>query len=222
MTGGRGFRRSTEQVASDIALVKELQKEKVPIMAIGSQAHLNVSISFKAMDRTLAELGSLGLPIHITELDINSASGGQRNTRADIGANAEATGGGLIGAADQKLTEAYAAVFQVFLKYRESVKIVTFWGVTDAVSWRSLGRPLLFDGNNQPSTLSPVLFDRRLREADSLGRQSRTRHLPGHQGCPPFLPFRSDPKAASRPSRQKQILAVLVRGVLPRSMRQTD
>jgi endo-1,4-beta-xylanase len=30
------------------------------------------------------------------------------------------------------------------------VKLVTFWGVNDAVSWRANGKPLLFDGNNQP------------------------------------------------------------------------
>jgi len=30
------------------------------------------------------------------------------------------------------------------------VKMVTFWGANDGVSWRAQGRPLLFDGNNQP------------------------------------------------------------------------
>jgi GH35 family endo-1,4-beta-xylanase len=28
--------------------------------------------------------------------------------------------------------------------------MVTFWGANDAVSWRARGKPLLFDGNNQP------------------------------------------------------------------------
>jgi GH35 family endo-1,4-beta-xylanase len=28
--------------------------------------------------------------------------------------------------------------------------VVTFWGVNDAVSWRAKGKPLLFDGNNEP------------------------------------------------------------------------
>ena len=30
------------------------------------------------------------------------------------------------------------------------MKVVTFWGVNDAVSWRANGNPLLFDGNDQP------------------------------------------------------------------------
>lgn len=33
---------------------------------------------------------------------------------------------------------------------RHSPWIVTFWGVNDAVSWRSQGKPLLFDGTNNP------------------------------------------------------------------------
>ena len=37
-----------------------------------------------------------------------------------------------------------------FMKHRDSVKMVTFWGVNDANSWRAQGKPLLFDGNSQP------------------------------------------------------------------------
>ena len=40
--------------------------------------------------------------------------------------------------------------FRAFLKHDQQVEMVTFWGVNDAVSWRAQGRPLLFDGNNQP------------------------------------------------------------------------
>ena len=133
-----------------ITLIKELQKKKVPVMAIGSQAHLNVSITFETMDQSLAELKSLGLPLHITELDVNSATGGQRNTGADVGANAAATEGGLVAEADKKLTDAYVGIFRAFLKHRDAVKVVTFWGPNDANSWRSRGRPLLFDGDSKP------------------------------------------------------------------------
>ena len=45
-----------------ITLIKQLQEKKVPVMAIGSQAHLNVSITFETMDQSLAEMKSLGLP----------------------------------------------------------------------------------------------------------------------------------------------------------------
>jgi endo-1,4-beta-xylanase len=133
-----------------ITLIKELQAKRVPVMAIGSQAHLNVSITFETMDQCLSELKTLGLPVHITELDVNGAVGGERNTGADIGANAAATAGGLVSEADRKLTDAYAGIFRAFLKHRDAVKVVTFWGPNDANSWRSRGRPLLFDAESKP------------------------------------------------------------------------
>ena len=133
-----------------IALIEELKAQKVPIHAIGSQAHVNVSTTFETMDQALTELATLGLPIHITELDVNSAAGGQRGTGADIAANASTTQGGLVDDVNQRLAEAYAGIFRAFLKHRDSVKVVTFWGVNDGVSWRAQGRPLLFDGNDQP------------------------------------------------------------------------
>ena len=133
-----------------ITLIKSFQEQKVPVHAIGSQTHVNVSMTFETMDQALTEIATLGLPIHITELDVNSAAGGQRGFGADISANASATQGGLVSEADKKLADAYAGIFRAFLKHRDSVKLVTFWGVNDANSWRSQGKPLLFDGNSQP------------------------------------------------------------------------
>ena len=133
-----------------IELIKSLQAQKVPVMAIGSQAHLNVSTSFEEMDQALTEIETLGLPIHITELDVNSAQGGQRSFGADIANNAATTQGGLVSDADRKLADAYSGLFRAFLKHDKQVKVVTFWGPNDANSWRANGKPLLFDGNSQP------------------------------------------------------------------------
>jgi endo-1,4-beta-xylanase len=133
-----------------VELIRSLREQKVPIHAIGSQAHINVSTTFEVMDQTLAEISTLGLPVHVTELDVNGASGGQRGFGADISANASVTQGGLVGEVDQKLADAYTCVFRAFLKHRQTLKMVTFWGVNDANSWRAQGKPLLFDGDCQP------------------------------------------------------------------------
>lgn len=133
-----------------IALIQSLQAQKAPVHAIGSQAHVNVSTTFEIMDESLSEIASLGLPIHITELDVNSAQGGQRGFGADITGNAAATQGGLVSDADRKLADAYAGLFRAFLKHDKSVEMVTFWGPNDANSWRANGKPLLFDGDCQP------------------------------------------------------------------------
>jgi endo-1,4-beta-xylanase len=144
-----------------ISLIKELQAQKVPVHAIGSQAHVNVSTTFETMDQSLTEMATLGLPIHITELDVNSAAGGQRGFGANVADNASTTQGGLVSDADKKLADAYAGIFRAFVKHRASVKMVTFWGVNDANSWRAQGKPLLFDGENRPK----AAFDAVIAEA---------------------------------------------------------
>jgi endo-1,4-beta-xylanase len=133
-----------------ITLIKSLREQGVPVHAIGSQAHVNVSITFEAMDEALREIATLGLPIHITELDVTSAVEGQRGFGADIADNAAANQGGLVSDADRRQAETYAGIFRAFLKHRDSVKLVTFWGANDGNSWRAQGRPLLFDSNSQP------------------------------------------------------------------------
>ncbi|TWT66226.1 Endo-1,4-beta-xylanase B [Posidoniimonas polymericola] len=134
-----------------ISLIRTLQADGAPVMAIGTQAHLNVtSASFKSMDQSLSEIEALGLPIHVTELDINGARQGQRTTGADVSSNSAATAGGLVAEADRRLAEAYEGVFQALIEHRESLEVVTFWGANDANSWRSRGRPLLFDADSNP------------------------------------------------------------------------
>jgi endo-1,4-beta-xylanase len=153
-----------------ITLIRSLQQQKVPVHAIGSQAHVSVSSpSFEGMDQCLTELASLGLPIHITELDVNGARAGQQSSNAEISENAATTQGGLVDDANQRLAQQYANLFRAFLKHKDSVKMVTFWGVNDAVSWRANGRPLLFDGNNQPK---PAL-DAVIRVATELQSEVR-------------------------------------------------
>jgi endo-1,4-beta-xylanase len=134
-----------------IKLIKSLQAQHVPVMAIGSQTHVSVSgPSFEEEDAALTDLEQLGLPIHITELDVNGAQAGQVDTGADVANNATTTQGGLVSDVDRRLANEYATLFRAFLKHRDSVKVVTFWGVNDGVSWRAQGRPLLFDAQDKP------------------------------------------------------------------------
>ena len=133
-----------------IMLVKQLQAQKVPISAIGTQTHVSVSSpSFEEEDQELTDLETLGLPIHVTELDVNGAQAGQQNTGADVANNGATTQGGLVSDADRRLADQYANLFKAFLKHK-MVKVITFWGVNDGVSWRANGKPLLFDNSDQP------------------------------------------------------------------------
>jgi endo-1,4-beta-xylanase len=146
-----------------IALIKSLQEQHVPVMAIGTQTHVSVSSpSFEALDAELTDLETLGLPIHVTELDVNGARGGQRSTSAEVSDNAATTQGGMVDDANQRLADQYGTLFRAFLKHSNSVKVVTIWGVNDGVSWRPNGRPLLFDANDQPKpALNAVIAETR-------------------------------------------------------------
>ena len=142
-----------------ITLIKSLQAQGVPVMAIGSQTHVHLgSPTFEQEDQMLTDLDQLGLPIHITELDVNNSQGGQRNIGADVANISTMTGGGLASNSDQRLADEYSALFRAFLKHK-SVKVVTFWGVNDSVSWLRPATPLLFDGNDQPKPAFDAVMD---------------------------------------------------------------
>jgi GH35 family endo-1,4-beta-xylanase len=75
----------------------------------------------------------------------------------------------LVSEADRRQSKAYADLFRALLKHQKSVKVVTFWGANDAVSWLPGGHALLFDGNDQPKPA----FDAVIRAA--AGENSGTR-----------------------------------------------
>src|SRR5262249_6019759 len=155
-----------------IALIKKLQAQKVPIHGLGSQTHANLNSPTAALlDTTLTAFAELGIPVSITELDVNAAQAGQRTQSADVAQNARTTTGGVVDAAQQKLATQYASLFRVFLKHRKHIKLVTFWGVTDADSWRRFGNPLLFDGKWQPKpAFEAVIAEAKNAAINKLGR----------------------------------------------------
>jgi endo-1,4-beta-xylanase len=133
-----------------ITLVKQLQEQKIPIMAVGTQTHVNVNTTFAQIDQELTELEALGLQIHVTEMDVNGAQGGQRGGAGSIDTAAATTTGGMVSNADRRQAEAYTGLFKAFVKHKNSVKVVTFWGVNDGVSWLRNASPLLFNANDEP------------------------------------------------------------------------
>jgi endo-1,4-beta-xylanase len=155
-----------------IALVKKLQGEKVPIGGLGSQTHANLTWpTADLLDSALTAFADLGIPISITELDVNASQGGQRSQSAEVAQNSQAAAGGVVDAVNQKLAEQYASLFRVFLKHRKQIKLVTFWGLTDRDSWRRAGKPLLFDGEWRPKPA----FDAVISEAKKLGSHDSER-----------------------------------------------
>ena len=75
--------------------------------------------------------------------------------------------GGLIEDANQRQAVQYAnLVLEAFLKHQYSVKMVTLWGVNDAILWRAKGEPLPFDAKKQPK----LAVDAVIAEAKNANR----------------------------------------------------
>ena len=137
--------------AGVIKLVQDLQTRKLRIDGIGNQAHWRLDTpTIDEIDHALVELHATGLKVMFTELDINLLPNTPRGADPSV-ANPYANG--LPDAEQQQLAQRYADVFGVFLKHRDAVTRVTFWGLSDADSWLNRGRmnyPLLWDRQRRP------------------------------------------------------------------------
>lgn len=158
-----------------VRLVRSLLDQGLTVTGIGSQGHNNLSWpSPEQQDSTIQAFADLGVDVIVSELDIDvlpRAMGGQS---ADVSLSAELQErlnpypDALPDSVQQALAQRYADLFEVYLKHRDAVSRVTFWGVTDGDSWKNdwpvRGRtnyPLLFDREGRPKPA----FDAVLRVA---------------------------------------------------------
>jgi endo-1,4-beta-xylanase len=129
-------------------LVKSLVDKGVPIHGVGLQAHWNlVNPSLEDIRTAIERYASLGLKMHLTELDVSVFK--HEDKRIDL---REPTYEML-----ELQAERYHQVFQLLRQYRDHITSVTFWGAADDYTWLSdfpvRGRknwPFLFDENHQP------------------------------------------------------------------------
>jgi endo-1,4-beta-xylanase len=134
-------------------LLKMLVEAKVPINAVGIQAHWSIyEPDQKNLVETIKEFSSLGLKIQITELDI-SIYPWEKNRRSLRASDSDAYTPDL----EKKQTDQYAMVFNICRQYKDVITGVTFWNISDKHTWLDeypvLGRknyPLLFDQNFLP------------------------------------------------------------------------
>ncbi|MBC3791081.1 endo-1,4-beta-xylanase [Spirosoma utsteinense] len=148
--------------AGCIELVKKIKAAGVRIDGVGIQGHWHVGkVPLKDIEESILQYAALGVKVMFTELDIEvlprnfqGADVGQRMV-ANEQSNPYPTA--LPDSVQQQLAADYEALFKLFLKHKDKVTRVTFWGVNDANSWLNnwpiRGRtsyPLLFDRKNQP------------------------------------------------------------------------
>lgn len=137
--------------ASSMVLLRRLLEEGAPIHGVGIQGHWSTrQIPYAELDRAIADYASLGLKVAISELDVTiaGASGGQLDRPGGGRGRREIrppTSEEL-----QVQADAYAKLFAIFLKHKDALDRVTFWGLHDRRTWRYGQHPLLFDADCRP------------------------------------------------------------------------
>lgn len=159
--------------ASSMVLLRRLLKEGAPIHGVGIQGHWSTRhIPYDALDRSIADYASLGLKVAISELDVTiaGASGGQLDPPGGGRGRREVrppTPEEL-----QAQADAYAKLFAIFIKHKDTIERVTFWGLNDRRTWRYGQHPLLFDAENKPKSAFKAVIDeaRRASGSSAAGR----------------------------------------------------
>ncbi len=129
--GGEGTNAKADRI---YALVQDLMASGVPIDGVGLQMHISASgrPSDAAIAANMRRLAGLGLIVHISEMDVRISD----------------TGG-----TDQSRLEAQRAAYHDVVRVcvlEPRCEAITFWGFTDAHTWLTGDRPLLFDTAYQP------------------------------------------------------------------------
>ena len=133
---------------SSMVLLRRLIKDGAPIHGVGIQGHWSTAtVPYDAIDKAIADYASLGLKVSITELDvtIRGAAGGQFRPAAAGRRSTPPSPEDLKAQAD-----AYAKLFAIFIKHKDVIERVTFWGLSDRRTWRFGQHPLIFDAK-QPA-----------------------------------------------------------------------
>jgi endo-1,4-beta-xylanase len=153
-----------------VNVFKDYLERDVPIHGVGFQAHYSLDEpSLQEIEASLEAYIALGLPIHITELDVDVLPKAFEYMGAEISASFEYSDrlnpfpDGLPEEFEEQLAKRYADLFALFLKHRDSIKRVTLWGTSDGQSWK----------NNWPvkgRTNYPLLFDRNLKAKEAYHR----------------------------------------------------
>ena len=143
-------------------LLKSLIEKKIPIHGVGLQAHWSIfEPSEKDLKDAIELYASLGLQIHITELDM-SIYPWEKERRIKRPAENDQ----LTPELEQQQIKSYAKVFKIFREYSENITSVTFWNISDRYSWLDTypvpGRknyPLLFDQHLKPKKAYGAVID---------------------------------------------------------------
>ncbi|MDO3380824.1 endo-1,4-beta-xylanase [Gilvimarinus algae] len=146
-----------------VDMIKRFKNTGVPIDGVGMQGHVGLGYpEIQEFEKSIEAYAAAGVAVHITELDLDVLPVAWDHIGAEISDSFEYSdelnpyADGLPAEVEEQLAERYAQWFKLFLKHRDKIARVTFWGTGDSESWKNdfpvRGRtnyPLLFDRDYQ-------------------------------------------------------------------------
>ncbi len=152
-----------EKRARTIQMLRGLLERGVPIDGVGMQGHYHLdSPAIAEIELAIQEFAALGLKVMITELDIDvlpsrgPVGNAEISRREDYADSINPYVNGFPDEMQQRLARRYADIMALYVKYRENITRVTFWGLHDGQTWLN-GFPM------RGRTNHPLLFDRKLQ-----------------------------------------------------------
>jgi endo-1,4-beta-xylanase len=146
--GAEGLGRKSDAV---YAMVKDFRSRGVPIDGVGLQMHVTgTDIDTAAIGQNIARLAALGLQVHITELDVSLPVDPATNQAGNDDLRRQA--------------DAFRRIFHACLQNRACTAIQT-WGFTDKYSWigshshGTRGAALLFDRAYKPKPAYDAILE---------------------------------------------------------------
>jgi endo-1,4-beta-xylanase len=133
-----------------LALLERMQQNKVPLDAVGIQAHIHAASPYaigEGLSTYIESIRALGLEVYLTEMDVNED---------DVASDA-------VTLRDESVAKTYQQFLQVALA-NPAVKLMLTWGVSDRRTWLNDGpthhrkqpnrpqRSLLFDPQYRPTS----------------------------------------------------------------------
>lgn len=146
-----------------LKLLAKIKNSGARIDGVGIQGHWSLNgPPVEEIEESIIAYSKLGLKVMITELDVSVLP----NPNRMVGANVEQNfaedakmnpyAKELPDSIQVKLAQRYEDLFKVFIKHKDKISRVTFWGVNDKQSWLNgwpiknrINYPLLFDRNNK-------------------------------------------------------------------------
>ncbi|MDW5287223.1 endo-1,4-beta-xylanase [Formosa sp. PL04] len=170
-----------EKRAGVVRLVKKLQAQGIKIDGVGMQAHWSLEgPSIEDIENSIIAFSNLGVKVSFTELDVTVLPNPWDLDGAAVEQSYEQYEGDpemnpypekFSDSAEIQLAQRYEDIFNLFLKHKDKIDRVTFWGVNDGQSWLNnwpinnrSNYPLLFDRNSEPKKAYYSVLDLKNKE----------------------------------------------------------